>query len=395
MRFKRPRQGQGGIEISVLVILIAMFILIYVILLPPADRDELLNETNIVLPGVPVGAEVILSESPGNVFSYSRNLKTEKIEPIHLYSRDDSETTSLVKAMKVSRNLLKDTYRTVLFTMDDLDTLKELKLFMLVSDSRGRMTIRLNDNIVYQGILTGDQLPITIPKEYLRTNNKLEFSLNLPGFSEFYKTNFYLLEDVSLIKVYSKTNKEADRVFFVDMEDDQRVRNSKLHYILSCNQLEDRGSLEIKLNYNLQSKDAVFCGYSDEIVLPLEEKDLSDDGRNLLSFKIDKGDYSLEQVRVVSELAKSTYPKYVFDIDSDEFAALEDGSKKLYLRMTFGEGRNKATLFIQDSQFSFDTSRDDYAKDITRMVDNGANFIKIVPKENFEIKSLKISLEDS
>ncbi|MCG2719624.1 MAG: hypothetical protein L6266_02710, partial [Nanoarchaeota archaeon] len=70
------------------------------------------------------------------------------------------------------------------------------------------------------------------------------------------------------------------------------------------------------MNGRLQSKDAVFCEYNDEIILPLEEEDLNKDGRNLLSFKIDKGDYSLEQVRIVSELTKSTYPKYVFDIDT-------------------------------------------------------------------------------
>ncbi|MBU4456204.1 MAG: hypothetical protein KKA65_01765, partial [Nanoarchaeota archaeon] len=319
MLFKRQKQGQGGIEISVLVILIAMFIVIYVILLPPAERDELLNETSITLPGLPVGAKVILSESPGNVFSYSKNIQTAKIEPIHLYSRDNAETTSLVKGLRIARNLLKDSYRTILFTIDDIDTLKELKLFMLVSDSQGRLTIRLNDNIVYQGFLTGDQLPITLPTQYLKTNNKLEFSLNLPGVTEFYKTNYYLLEDVSLIKVHSKTKKETERFFFVDMEENQKVKNVKLHYILSCNSLDERGSLDIKLNGRLQSKDAVFCEYNDEIILPLEEEDLNKDGRNLLSFKIDKGDYSLEQVRIVSELTKSTYPKYVFDIDSDEF----------------------------------------------------------------------------
>ncbi len=378
-------------EISVLVILIAMFILIYVVLLPPGERASLLNESiDSELDGLGPGSEVILSESPGKVYSYSKNLQSSKLEPVRLYSKEEIETSNLVSGLKVSRNLLKDTSRIILFNLDESENLKGLKLFMLVSDSKGRMTIRLNEQIIYQGYLTGDDIPIDLPLEFLEKNNKLEFSLDLPGLSEFYKTNYYLLEDIKLIKVYSKTKKQAERLFFVNMEEAEKVKNVNLHYILNCNEIDSEGSLEIRLNDRLQSKDAVFCEYNDEIVLPLDEDDLNENGRNRLTFKIDKGDFSLEQVRVISELGKSVYPKYVFDIDSDDYAALESGDKKLKLEMTFGEGRNKATIFIQDAQFTFDTNQDEYVKEITRMVDNGANYIKIVPKENFEIKSLKI-----
>lgn len=383
------KKGQGGVEVSILVILIALFILIYVILLPPAEREVLLNETlEAGVSGLEPGAKVLFSESPGKVYSYSNNIQTAKLEPVRLYSKDETETSSLVKSLAVSRNLLKDNFRNIIFNLEDLDSLEELKLFMLVDEADGTLTIKLNNNIVYQGALTADQLPITLPNEYLQASNKLTFSVSLGGI---FSSNYYILKDISLVKVYSREKTEAKRLFFVDMAEGERAKSVKLKYIVNCNQLEPRGVLTIKLNNYVESKDTIFCEYSDEISLPLDRDHLSNDGRNRLDFSVDMGDYSLEQMSIVTELGKSIYPKYVFDIDSELYSELQSGSKELILKLKFkNTDRKKASIIIQDMQFSFDTSSGEYSKDITSMVDDGANYIKIVPKNNFEILSLQI-----
>lgn len=387
------KKGQGGLEISILVILIALFILVYVILLPPSDRSQLLNETSAAEDGVevPASATVLVSEIPGKVFTYSKNVQTIKLEPMHLFSKETTETSALVNALAVSRNLLKDNFKNVIFSLEDIDRLQELKLFMLVQDSKGRLTIKFNGNVVYQGMLTGEQMPITLPKEYARSSNKLEFSVDAPGASGIFSSNYYILQDVSLIKVYEKQQTASSRTFFADTAEGVKVKKAELHYVATCNQLEPRGTLTIKLNNRLASKDTVFCEYTEEITLPLSTDELSADGRNKLDFSIDKGDYNFDQLRVVTELAQSTYPKYAFDIDSSLYSDVKDGKKKILLKMAFGDGsRKKAVVYIQDKQFTFDTSAKSYSKDISLMVDNGANFVKIVPKENFEITSLKV-----
>jgi len=388
------KKGQGGVEISILIILIALFILLYVILLPPAERAELLNETTeetAALEAIPAGAKVLLSESPGNVFTYSKNVYTAKLEPMHLYSKENTATFNLVKSLVVSRNLLKDNFRDIIFNIDDLESLKNVKLFMVIAESKGRLTIKLNNNIIYQGFLTTEQLPIELPKDYLRKSNKLEFSVALPGWSEFYSSNYYILQDISLIKVYAVKNTEASRGFFIDVDEGEKIKKATLYYIINCNTLEPKGTLTILLNNMLASKDTIFCEYREEIALPLSKDMLSNDGRNRLVFKIDNGDYNIDQPRVTYELGKSIFPKYSFDIDTTLYNEVKNRQKKILLKMTFGDtGRKKASISVQDSEFSFDTTAKEYSKDISNFIEDGANYIKIVPKENFEITSLKV-----
>lgn len=397
---KLRKRGDSAVEISTFVIILALFIILYVILLPPGDRDALLDtgSSSTSAAGevaVEEGSTVLLSESPGPVFAYSKNVQNVKLEPVHLYMKDDTAQQNLVKSLAVSRNLLKDSYKNVLFSIEDAEKLKQAKLFLAVSESKGQLTIKLNGNIVYQGVLASDQLPIELPKEYLRASNTLAFSVNLPDASEFYRSNYYLLQDIKLVKVESAKNLEASRVFFVD-SDAGEVKKAELGYSINCNALEPRGSLSIKLNSRLVSRDTVFCDFHDEIKLPLDKAALSPDGRNLLVFSIDKGDYNLDVVGVRVETGKATYPSYTFDIDSDDYASIKDGSKKLSLKFKLRDtGRKKAAVSVQESEFSFDTSASEYSKDISAMVDSGANYVKIVPKEDFEIVNMKAVLENA
>ncbi len=395
---KLCKKGSTAVDISTFVILLALFIVLYVILLPPGDREALLEtgeSSSSAAGGVDVeeGAKVLLSESPGPVFAYSKNVQNLKLEPVHLYVKDDTVQQNLVKSLAVSRNLLKDSYKNIMFSIDDAGKLKQAKLFLAVSESRGQLTIKLNGNIVFQGVLTSDMLPIELPKEYLKASNTLAFSVNLPAAAEFYKSNYYLLQDIKLVRVESVKNTEASRVFFVDTEAGA-VKKAELGYSINCNALEPRGSLSIKLNSRLVSRDVVFCDFHDEIKLPLDKSSLSADGRNLLLFSIDKGDYNLDMVSARVETGKATYPSYTFDVDTESYNAIKKGEKKLYLKFKLRDtGRKKAALSVQDSEFSFDTSASEYSKDISGMVDDGANYVKIVPKEDFEIVNMKAVLE--
>ncbi|HII16234.1 MAG TPA: hypothetical protein HA362_08080 [Nanoarchaeota archaeon] len=394
---KLLKRGDAAAELSTFVILMALFVILYIVLLPPGDRDMLLNQTTSSSSSagvaVPEGAKVLLSESPGMVYSYSKNIQTVKLEPIHLYEKDETTQFNLVKSLSVSRNILKDGYKNVIFTMDDMEKLSSAKLFMAVSESRGMLTIKLNGHDIYQGVLTSEQLPIDLPKEYLQASNTLALSVSLPPFSQFYKSNYYLLQDLKLIKTYSVENTEVSRAFFVDTEAGT-VKKATLGYIVNCNALEPRGSLTIKVNSRLLSKDTIFCDFQEEIKLPIDTESLADDGRNRVSFSIDKGDYNLDQAAIKVETGKSTYPSYTFDISSDHYQSIKDGSKKLFLKFKLREsGRKKALVSVQDSEFSFDTSASEYSKDISAMVDDGANYVKIVPKEDFEIVNLKVMLQ--
>ncbi|MEK6816501.1 MAG: hypothetical protein AABY09_02730, partial [Nanoarchaeota archaeon] len=230
-------QADGG-SVYILILLMAFFIVIYVILLPPTERGELLNITSAETSatGEAPAKTVVLSESPGKVYSFSSNLQTINIEPIHVYSRDESKSFTLIKSMTVSRNLLKDNFKTVYFDLADLAELKEVKLFFLITESKGPITVYLNGKLLYEGLLTSSQMPLDLPLINLQDMNKLEFYSASPG-ARIFSSNYYILQDVQLIKTLKVEKTSASRTFYVSEDIGDKLSRATLTYFVTCNQI--------------------------------------------------------------------------------------------------------------------------------------------------------------
>lgn len=384
------KRGQAAYEVSILIVIIALLLLIYIILLPPGQRQALLEdaELNATSGAEPAASTVLLSESPGRVFSYTTNKQQLNIEPVHIFSKIDSNSQQLVKSLTVSRNILKNNFKEILFDVKDLNKLDSAKLLFLIKESKGPITITLNNNLIYEGELDSSQMPIELPKSYLlNTGNVLRMETASTGWRLF-SSNYYLLQDVILVKSLNIKNNRVARGFLINTED-QKIRTAKLAYFISCNDNQN-GQLTISLNNRQVYRDLVFCQYQDEREVPLSKDLFSLSGSNTLMFEVDNGDYNLDQIKVNVELARSSYPTYNFEVDSDLWKSIRDGKSKVMLKLNLGEGRKKATFLIQGETVSMDTSSPVYERDITSLVENGANSIKIMPDTNFEISSLKV-----
>lgn len=384
-------ETEGG-TIYILILLMAFFILIYVILLPPAEREGLLNITSSTdaATGEAPAKTVVLSESPGKVYSFTSNLQAINIEPMHVYSRDESKSFTLIKSMTVSRNLLKDNFKAVYFDLADLAELKEVKLFFLITESKGPITAYLNGKLLYEGLLTSSQMPLELPLISLQEKNKLEFYSASPGVRIF-SSNYYILQDVQLIKTLKIEKTQASRTFYVSEDIGEKLSRATLTYFVTCNQINQNPMLTITLNSREIFKDTVFCEYLEERSVPLAKTVLNAYGRNKLDVSIDKGDINVDEVKVKAELNKAVFPTYTFDVSSGLWTKLQSGDSKLYIRMKFPDTAHKrAKLYVQGEQFNMDTSSTSYEKDISKMIDNGANSIKVEPSNNFEILNLKI-----
>jgi len=393
MRMNNKKGQADGGAVYILILLMAFFILIYVILLPPGEREELLNITSSTdaATGEAPAKTVVLSESPGKVYSFTSNLQTINIEPIHVYSRDESTSFTLIKSMTVSRNLLKDNFKTVLFDLTDLSELKEVKLFFLITESKGPMTIYLNGKLLYEGLLTSSQMPLELPLANLQEKNRLEFYSASPGIRVF-SSNYYIMQDVQLIKTLKVEKTQASRAFFVSEDIGDKLSRATLSYFVTCNQIKQNPMLTITLNSREIFKDTVFCEYLEERSIPLTRTSLNAYGRNKLDVSIDNGDINIDEVKVKAELNKAVFPTYTFDVSSGLWTKLQSGDSKLYLRMKFPDTSHKrAKLFVQGEQFNMDTSATSYEKDISAMIDNGANSIKVEPSNNFEMLNLMIA----
>jgi hypothetical protein len=95
-------------------------------------------------------------------------------------------------------------------------------------------------------------------------------------------------------------------------------------------------------------------------------------------------------------MEKSYYPKYYFSIEEDEFNDINDGllNVKMKLDLRKDKETKRATFLINDNRAYMDTNKDLFEDDISDLVVEGENYIRLVPKDEFEIINFAIWLEE-
>ncbi|MBI4448253.1 hypothetical protein HY643_04690 [Candidatus Woesearchaeota archaeon] len=392
---KRMKGAQAdAVGISVFLLLLALFIILFTILLPEEERADLLGtetgsqSTTTTTPGI--AKQVILSESPGKVHTYTQNLQTYSLDSLRLFSKESTETISIIKSLQVSRNILKDNYKTISFDLADPEGVKDLKLNFLITESKGKIFMKLNNKLVYEGELTSNQMPLNLPVAYLKNKNAIELAVSMPT-TDLFSSNYYLIQDVALIKQAKVSNRKDTRILYLDPT--FMIKGASLDYFVSCNSPTGE-ALRISLNNNKVLDDAIFCEYPDKRTITINQEYFNKDGKNTFEFEVTEGDYNIDQLSLKLELGKSGYPRYYFNIEPEVYEALTDKKASLFLEMKFkGTEAKKASVTVQDTEFYFDTTEQTYTRKIASYVDSGANYLLIMPKNNFEITSLKIVLK--
>ena len=128
--------------------------------------------------------------------------------------------------------------------------------------------------------------------------------------------------------------------------------------------------------------------------IDVDEEDLVS-GENELMFEIDKGDYLFRKIELETETNSKGYISYKFSITENEYDDIMDEDREAILFLDFNDREDKrATVSINGNEFTLDTDDVDYERDISRLIDEGTNFIRIYPEVEFNIDLLKITLEE-
>ena len=272
------------------------------------------------------------------------------------------------------------------FDIDNLEELEELELLFFVSEYKGDLRIKLNEQLVYDGELNSADLPITLPIDSLVSEgNVIEFSTDFSW--NIFSPNYYLLQDIKLIQDYLVEDKYTTRTFSIDSPDD--ISSVVLNYFITCNSNEN-GILTISMNNREMFSDRIFCEYLNKRELSLDEDYIATS--NTLKFEITEGDYNIEEIQITEKTRAQDYPSFSFDLDNDLYQEIASGEKDIYLKLTFDYDTSdkEATIYVQDYSFDFNTDASSYERKISTYVDDGANTITIEPLESFKITNLKV-----
>ncbi len=389
MRMKKKAQSDG-VAIATLVLLTGLFILVYLILIPPAEREALLKGEGNVSRESGVSRGLLLSESPGIVTLASSGTVKKNIANIYLSSGIDRDITTIATSAYVSKTAFSDNPKTYYFNINNLDQLDSASLLFVVKNFRGNLVVKLNNNDIFEGEVNANDLPIELPKTNLGKNNKLEFSTSV----NYFVKNYYELGDVQLIKKVKVENKQFVVPVTLTGSERNNLKRTTLKYFVNCiNPSTTPDILKITVNKKPVSNTYIRCdaGVSN---IDISNSDLFT-GTNELQFSIDKGTYSIEGAQFVLETSAADYPKYSFDVSDNDFDKLDGGNLDATLKIKFrGSGNKKLSVTINEDEISIDTDKLDYERVITRHIKNGANTVKIIPRiDNLDISKLEIFLE--
>ncbi len=369
--------------VAILISLLALYLVLYFFLLPKETQQELLGEE--VVSEYEEGektVKTILMESPGRVYPYTKETSVKKIPSVNLFSTLKTDVKTLANSLYVSSSIFGKNSQDLVFDLADLESVKKLDLFFDVRSHKGGLNIYLNDVMIFSGEIRGAyDLPVELPVSYLQTRNVLRIQATSPGW-KFLTRNYYELRDVKIIKNYQVENKKEVRNFV--LSDKDKVNDANLNFFVNCLEIGyDQGTLKVDVNrFNVYTSRIVCDAGLREIDIPL---DYLVDGNNLVKFEIDKGDYIIEQIELKLRLESKEFPTYYFMLDEDEV------NKDIKLKMEFEyDVTKRATIIVNGKKIYLDTKANKYEKDISEWLREGENYIKIIPKIEFEILHLEV-----
>ncbi|MBW2971195.1 hypothetical protein KY320_03475 [Candidatus Woesearchaeota archaeon] len=400
MRTKKRGQVEAvnAAGATTLILIILAGILLYVLLVPPEVREELLkgnftdedSEDN----GDEEAEEVtLLDEQPGRLDYIDEREYEHNIPSFYIYKTTNS--VELKKTASIAtRSAVFDRYSASMnFQVGDLENTGDAVLTFLAEKHEGILTITLNGQQLFMGdINTYNPAPITLPKALLSAENLLTFEVSDVGW-RFWLAHEYILQNVRVIaQVTDVSRQEAKNVFYITDVEHNNLERSTLKFLPECNP-NSAGKLDVTINYQ-----NVFSGIPDCGILNVYEfaPSILESGSNRVIFKTDSGNYLIDRVTIKTQLKDSPEVTYYFTIDAEQYDDILKNRLDCNLSLEFVEQGpvKEGKLVINGKETGFYTRERVYSKVLDAYIQQGNNAIKVVPKTTLEIINLFVKLED-
>ena len=384
----KKAQASAG-NVAVLIFLIAIFMALFILLLPAQDRSDLLNKDLDDKNGDDSDGEVfILTQSPGLLKPSSDDETTHKIDSVNLFLRSEPAVSDLAARLIVSKGVFSSSVRKLTFKVEGNDNLENVNLFFTAVNGKGNLIIALNDVEIFSGKAEGLQ-NVVLPNNLLQEINTLKFEVSSPGINIF-SPNEYELRDVKTRQSFEIVNTKEKRKIILSAAE---KGDGKLSYSLFCNSAADISRLRIFLNGKAVSDEVVTCGSFDKEIEII--RDDFDEGENELIFEIDKGDYLINDIELTVKSSEGGSVTYKFAIGEDDFNSIMKGTGDVELNMQFSDSEQKKFTFeLNNKEFTIDIEDSEYIQNnLGRFMKNGNNVLKITPQNEFTIDDLYLILK--
>lgn len=389
------KRGQSAAGAAVLIALIAAFIIMFVVLIPPKERAAILGEEGTAdQPGVPSGPLVknLLTVSPGRIDYLSQKEIEHPLPVVNVFTRTESEIITEKNLAYAKNGVFTDEEDEFRFQLKDVEHTENVLLHFAIEALEGRLQISLNGEEVFDAIVAvGATKPVPLPQRLLKEDNLIVFSVSSPG-AAFWKTNEAALKNIRIIGDVTDLGAQFSRnMFLVSETEKQNLEKVVLKFQPGCLS-GDVSKLHVAVN-GREIYDAIpDCAVA---FVPLEfSPDILQRGENEITFTTERGTYLLSHVLVLSQLRDVEFPTYYFDLSLEEYDEIFDGDLRVRLRMEFVDITTDkfGEVIFNGHTKGFDTKEGFVVLDLSGDVVRGTNSLKIKPRKTIEVRELRVDL---
>jgi hypothetical protein len=397
------RKAQGGVNAAVLVAVIAGLIILYILFLPEAEREALLENKSVKSTNGGSSDDesegVLLREFPGRLDTIEV-VQDKNIPNIYLFESTDAKELERINPFIVRNGWFDKKDRTVSFGIDDLENTDNVILSFKAKKHEGILTIKLNNEIIYENEISGETVaPIELKRSLLMDENTFEFSVSSVGL-RFWKTNEYSLDDIKIIgDITDRSKQESRNVFTLTGTELMNIERADLRFVPYCRNVASVGVLDVFVNNREVFSAVPVCEDAYRQPIPLS---VLDTGENKIIFRTNKGSYSVEQIEVEFVEKDIRTNVYYFEVNESVIDDIEDEEIDVVLTMEFvdDEKNKRADLNINDRFISIDQEEKVYTKtlnddDDPDYIKEGNNFIEIRPRTMLDVVELRVEIEET
>jgi hypothetical protein len=417
---KTKRKGQQDTKGASLIAIIVALIILYILFLPPDEREKLLKENTSSdnTGGVDEKSEtILLREFVGTMdffndqvcdYDDANRFCTHLIPNVNLFDTKNSIEIARLNSAYVKNGWFEKEQKTFTFDITDLKNTENVELSFSAEKRSGRLIISLNGHVIQDAEIKGSTPgPIALPQDLLQSSNTLVFSVSSVGGS-FWRTNEYLLADIKILGILvDKEKQEGSLAFSMKPTEVENIQRSWLEFYPTCDPRKV-GVLKIKINDQNIFSAVPECETVNKQELKTE---IFEDGSNDITFATDSGKYLIDKIKIKTEIKDTKKRTFYFELNKSEVKNIKNTDKQVNITFWFAfddTERNDIDfkLNVNGHLAEIDNTkvnrgrREDritqgyYSRIIDTWVEEGNNYVQIEPLTRIDIKEMRVSLFD-
>ncbi len=376
--------------------IILLIIILYILFLPPSERQELLGDTNKSSNNdngeEKTNASLLLHEFPGTLSTVEGGDIEKSIPNVHLIKSVNAEEIEKYSPFTIRNGWFDKKTKTASFSLSDLKNTDNVYISFSAKKHKGILIIKLNGNTVFDYEVASENVePVKLSRELLKEENTLEFSVSGVG-AAFWSTNEYNLENVKVVAdITDLTMQKSQNTFTLTASQVQNLEKATLRFVPYCSGA-DEGRLEVSVNnYPVYSATPV-C---EDVASQEFSVDYLNDGSNNILFKSEGGRYSIEQIVLKLKTKETRTLTYYFELNETQYKDVQDNKKDVNLKIRFVDDKEakRMDLNINGHKTNIDQDEATYTRNIDNWVEEGNNYIELIPKKLVKIQEVKITLD--